>query len=101
MYLKLVTGIVVMVDLEVHLAVLFMSNHLDYIIYLANSEPPAMLYSEGEYCLPELPVVQNRGEENETAYQALDMDSTDYTSMYSKVQESCKQQTPTVESTYQ
>ena len=66
-------------------------------IYIANSEPTATLYSEGEYCLPELPVVQNRGEENKTAYQALDLDSTDYTSMYSKIQESCKQQTPTVE----
>ena len=60
-------------------------NH-DYIIHLANSEPSATLYSEGEYCLPELPVVENRGEENKTAYQALDLDSTDYTSMYSKIQ---------------
>ena len=69
----------------------------DYIIHLANSEPSATLYSEGEYCLPELPVVENRGEENKTAYQALDLDSTDYTSIYSKIQECCKQKTPTVE----
>jgi len=71
---------------------------LHTILHLANSEPPAT-YSEGEYCLPELgEETQKRGEESKTgAYQALDLDSTDYTSMYSKIQESCKQQTPTVE----
>jgi len=58
---------------------------------------PQSTYSEEEYCMPELPQVQNRGEESKTGtYQALELDSTDYTSMYSKIQESCKQQTPTV-----
>ena len=66
------------------------------VLHLANSVPQST-YSEEEYCMPELPQVPNRGEENKTrAYQVLDLDSADYTSMYSKIQESCKQQTQTV-----
>ena len=68
-----------------------------FVLHLANSVPQST-YSEEEYCLPELGEgMQKRGVENKTgAYQALDLDSADYTSMYSKIQESCKKQTPTV-----
>ena len=66
------------------------------IAHLANSEPPAT-HSEGEYSLPELGEEVRKREESETgAYQTLDFDSMDYTNMYSKIQDSRKQQTPTV-----
>ena len=68
----------------------------NFYIAAANSEPQAT-YSGGEYTgLSELPEeVQRRGEESKTeAYQTLELDSMNYTSMYSKVH---KQQTPMVE----
>ena len=51
---------------------------------------------EDDYCLPE--EVQRRRDEsiNTGAYQDLNLDTMDYTSMYSKIQDSCRQQTPTV-----
>ena len=54
------------------------------------------MYSDREYCQPDLPEgVQRRGEESKTgAYQALELDSMDYISLYSKIH---KQQTPVVE----
>ena len=51
---------------------------------------------EDDYCLPE--EVQKRRDESDTGtYQDLSLDTMDYTSMYSKIQDSCRQQTPTVE----
>ena len=50
---------------------------------------------EADYCLPE--DVQRRDESNNGTYQGLNLDTMDYTSMYSKIQDSCRQQTPTVE----
>ena len=49
------------------------------------------LQSEGDCGLPE--EVQNRRDENNTE----DNQNLNYPSMYSKIQDSCKQQTPTVE----
>ena len=51
---------------------------------------------EDDYCLPE--EVPSRRDEsiNTGAYQDLNLDTMDYTSMYSKIQDSCRQQTPTV-----
>ena len=65
------------------------------LLAASNSEPQAT-YSEGEYCPSELPEeVKKRREESKTeAYQTLELDSMNYTSMYSKVH---KQQTPVVE----
>ena len=50
-------------------------------------------------CLHEvLEEVQSRRDEtNSGTYQDLNLDTMDYTSMYSKIQDSCRQQTPTVE----
>ena len=50
-------------------------------------------------CLHEvLEEVQRRRDDSNTgAYQDLNLDTVDYTSMYSKIQDSCRQQTPTVE----
>ena len=49
---------------------------------------------EDDYCLPE--EVQRRDESNTGTYQDLNLDTMNYTSMYSKIQDSCRQQTPTV-----
>ena len=51
---------------------------------------------EDDYCLPE-EVQKRRDETNTGTYQDLSLDTMDYTSMYSKIQDSCRQQTPTVE----
>ena len=53
---------------------------------------------EDDYCLPELPeeVQRRRDESNTGTYQDLNLNTMDYTSMYSKIQDPCKQQTPTV-----
>jgi len=40
---------------------------------------------------------EQRRREQDWSIPGFDLDSTDYTSMYSKIQDSCKQQTPTVE----
>ena len=50
---------------------------------------------EDDYCLPE-EVQSRRDESNTGTYQDLSLDTMDYTSMYSKIQDSCRQQTPTV-----
>ena len=50
---------------------------------------------EDDYCLPE-EVQRRRDESNSGTYQDLNLDTMDYTSMYSKIQDSCRQQTPTV-----
>lgn len=51
-----------------------------------------------EDCLHELPEeIQSRDESNTGIYQDLSLDTMDYASMYSKIQNSCKQQTPTAE----
>ena len=51
---------------------------------------------EDDYCLPE-EVQKRRDGSNTGTYQDLSLDTMDYTSMYSKVQDSYRQQTPTVE----
>ena len=50
---------------------------------------------EGDYCLPE-EVQKRRDESNTGTYQDLNLDTMEYPSMYSTIQDSCKQQTPTV-----
>ena len=50
---------------------------------------------EGDYCLPE-EVQRRRDDSNTGTYQDLNLDTMDYTSMYSKIQDPCRQQTPTV-----
>ena len=49
-------------------------------------------------CLHELPeeVQSGRDESNTGTYQDLILDTMDYTSMYTKIQDSCRQQTPSV-----
>ena len=51
-----------------------------------------------EDCLHELPeeVQSRRDESNTGTYQDLSLDTMDYTSMYSKIQDSCRPQTPSV-----
>ena len=51
-----------------------------------------------EDCLHELPdeVQKRRDESNAGTYQDLSLGTMDYTSMYSKIQDSCRLQTPTV-----
>ena len=50
---------------------------------------------EDDYCLPE-EVQKRRDESNTGTYQDLSLDTMDYTSMYTKIQDSCRQQTPSV-----
>ena len=50
---------------------------------------------EDDYCLPK-EVQKRRDESNTGIYQALSLDTMNYTSMYSKIQDSCRLQTPTV-----
>ena len=50
---------------------------------------------EDDYCLPE-EVQRRRDESNTGTYQDLSLDTMDYTSMYSKIQDSCRPQTPSV-----
>ena len=49
-----------------------------------------------EDCLHELPeeMQSRRDESNTGTYQDLSLDTMDYTSMYSKIKDSCRQQTP-------
>ena len=59
-------------------------------------DPPSHEHQpEDDYCFPE-EVQSRRNESNTGTYQDLSLDTMDYTSMYTKIQDSCRQQTPTV-----
>ena len=73
------------------------SLHYFWINY-SLSDPSSHEPHPEEDCLHEVPeeVQKRRDESNSGIYQDLNLDTMDYTSMYSKIQDSCKQQTPTV-----
>ena len=62
------------------------------------SDPSSHEPQPKEDCLHEVPeeAQKRRDESNTGTYQGLNLDTMDYTSMYSKIQDSCRQQTPTV-----
>ena len=51
--------------------------------------------TEYDYSLPE-EVQKRRDESNTGTYQDLNLDTMDYTRIYSEIQDSCRPQTPTV-----
>ena len=71
------------------------SLHYSWINFSDPSSHESQLKEDRLHKVPE-EVQKRRDESNSGTYQDLNLDTMDYTSMYSKIQDSYRQQTPTV-----